>query len=106
MVVLRELEIYFSPAFFDIMVHLLIYIVDDITNLVPTFLHNMTPFERMNGVIRGYICNRTRPDGSIIQGFLTEECSFYMNYLSIKGSTGLLVNKHLGRLAGVGHKTG
>ena len=49
--ILCELEIYFPPAFFDICVHLLIHIVDDITHLGPLFQHNMMPFERMNGVI-------------------------------------------------------
>jgi hypothetical protein len=55
---LCELEMYFPPAFFDIMVHLLVHIVEDIVQLGPTFLHNMMPFERMNGVIKGYVRNR------------------------------------------------
>ena len=71
-VILCELEIYFPPAFFDVMVHLLVHIVDDIIQLGPTFLHSMMPFKRMNGVIKGYVRNRARPDGSIAQGFLTE----------------------------------
>jgi hypothetical protein len=73
-VISNELEMYFPPTFFDIMVHLLIHIMDDIIHLGPTFLHNMMAFERMNGVIKGYICNRSNLDGSIIQGFLSEEC--------------------------------
>ncbi|KAK1610052.1 hypothetical protein QYE76_033725 [Lolium multiflorum] len=52
--ILCELEIYFPPAFFDIMVHLLVHVVDDIIHLGPTFLHNMMPFERLNGVIKGF----------------------------------------------------
>ncbi|KAK1644701.1 hypothetical protein QYE76_062506 [Lolium multiflorum] len=78
-----ELEIYFPPAFFDIMVHLLVHVLDDIIHLGPTFLHNMMPFERLNGVIKGFVRNRARPDGSIAKGFLTYECiSFCQNYLS------------------------
>jgi hypothetical protein len=73
-----KLEIYFPPTFFHIMVHLLVHLVDNIIHLGPTFLHNMIPFERMNGVIKGYVCNRAHPNGNIAQGFLTEECiSFY-----------------------------
>jgi hypothetical protein len=106
-VILCELEIYFPPAFFDIMVHLLVHIVDDITDLRPTFLHNMMPFESMNGVFKGYFCNRARPDGSIVQGFLTEECiSFCTNYLHIENPFSLPINKHLGRLDGVSQNTG
>jgi hypothetical protein len=54
-VILCELEMYFPPAFFDIMVHLLVHIVEDILQLGPMFLHSMLPFERMNGVIKGYV---------------------------------------------------
>src|SRR3954470_12896557 len=107
MVILCELEIYFPPAFFDVMVHLLVHIVDDIIQLGPTFLHSMMPFERMNGVIKGYVRNRARPDGSIEQSFLTEECIYFcMNYLGIDNPVGLSVNRHLGRLAGCGHHEG
>ncbi|KAK1697602.1 hypothetical protein QYE76_014299 [Lolium multiflorum] len=63
-VILCELEMYFPPAFFDVMVHLLVHIVEDIIQLGPTFLHSMMPFERMNGVIKGYVRNRARPDGA------------------------------------------
>ena len=56
---------YFLPAFFDVMVHLCVHIVDDINDLGPTFLHIMMSFERMNGVIKGFVHNMSRPDGSI-----------------------------------------
>jgi hypothetical protein len=107
-VILNELEIYFPPAFFDVMVHLCVHIVDDIIDLRPSFLHNMMPFERMNGAIKGFVRNMSRPDGSIIQGYLTKECiSFYENYLyGGEQVVGLPVNKHLGRLGGEGHTNG
>ncbi|KAK1670025.1 hypothetical protein QYE76_058184 [Lolium multiflorum] len=106
--ILCELEIYFPPAFFDIMVHLLVHVVDDIIHLGPTFLHNMMPFERLNGVIKGFVRNRARPDGSIAKGFLTYECiSFCQNYLSTENEdVGLPTRKHVGRLAGFGHREG
>ena len=50
-VILCELEIYFPPAFFDMMVHLLVHVVDDIVQLGPSFLHCMLPFERINSDI-------------------------------------------------------
>jgi hypothetical protein len=56
---------YLPPAFFDIMFHLLVHIMEDIIHLRPAFLHNKMPFERMNGVIKGYVRNRARPDRSI-----------------------------------------
>ena len=84
MVILCELEMYFPPAFFEVMVHLLVHIVEDIIQVGPTFLHSMMPFERMNGVIKGYVRNMSRPEGSIARGFLTEGCiSYCTNYLGI-----------------------
>src|SRR4051812_35221304 len=63
-VILCELEVYFPPAFFDIMVHLLVHVVEDIVQLGPMFLRSMMAFERMNGHIKGYVRNRSRPQGS------------------------------------------
>jgi len=107
-VILCELEMYFPPAFFDVMVHLCVHIVDDIIDLGPTFLHNMMPFERMNGFLKGYVRNISHPDASIVQGYLTHECiSFCESYLGVENPVvGLPVKKHLGRLEGVGHITG
>ena len=84
-VILCELEIYFSPAFFDIMVHLLVHVVDDIIHLGPTFLHNMMPFETMNGVIKGFVRNRCRPDGSIAKGFSDLRVHLLLSELSNRG---------------------
>ena len=106
-VILCELEVYFPPAFFDIMVHLLVHVVEDIVQLGPMFLRSMMAFERMNGHIKGYVRNRSRPDGSIAKGFLAEECiSFCTNYLDIENPVGLPVNRHLGKLDGSGHREG
>ena len=69
----------------------------------------MMPFERMNGVIKGFVRNMSQPDGSIAQGYLTKECiSFSESYLVGTGDpvVGLPVNKHCGRLEGEGHTNG
>ena len=104
MLILCELEIYFPRAFFDIMVHLLIHVMEDIIQLGRAFLRRMMPFERMNGHIKRYVRNRSRPDGSIAKGFLAEECiSFYTNYLNTENHVGLPINRLFGRLHGCGH---
>ena len=107
-VILCELEIYFPPAFFDICLHLLLHVVDDIRQLGPTFMHYMMPFERMNGVMKGYVRNRAALDASMAKGFLTYECiSFCQSYLSTENQdVGLPTRTHLGRLTGFGHREG
>ena len=68
----------------------------------------MMPFERQNGVMKGYVRNRAHPDASMVKGFLTYECiSFCQNYLSTENQdVGLPTRKHLGRLDGYGHREG
>ena len=81
--------------------------MEDIIQLGPTFLRSMMPFERMNGVIKGFVRNMSCPDGSIAQGYLTKECiSFCESYLTKDRVVGLPVNKHCGRLEGEGHTNG
>ena len=65
-VILCELEMYFPPSFFDIMVHLMVHIVDEIQDLGPAFLHDMYALERFNGVVKQFVRNRSQPDGSIV----------------------------------------
>jgi hypothetical protein len=108
--ILCELEIYFPPAFHDIMVHLLDHVVDDVIHLGPPFLHNIMLFERLKGVLKGYVRNRARPDGSIAKGFLSYECiSFYQNYLQNEDEDvpiGLPIRRHFGTIHGFGHRDG
>jgi hypothetical protein len=56
---------YFPPAFFDVMVHLLVHIVDDIVHLGPPFLHNMMAFEKMNGVIKGFLLSHLQKEEKV-----------------------------------------
>jgi hypothetical protein len=53
--------------------HLLVHLVKEITIPRPIFLHNMWPFERFMSVLKKYILNRARPEGSIAKGYVTEE---------------------------------
>ena len=50
----------------------------------------------------------SRPEGSIVQGYLTHECvSFCENYISVGDPVvGLPVKKHDGKLEGDGHNNG
>ena len=98
---------YFPPSFFDIMVHLMVHIVPEIQDLGPAFLHEMYALERFNGVVKRFVRNRSQPDGSIIQGYLTEECiDFCTDFMAVEKPIGVAVSKHKGRLGGRGHRRG
>src|SRR5438132_7003433 len=77
------LEMVFPLSLFDMMVHLLGHIVDEIKILGPEFLHQMYPFERYMAVLKRYVRNRTNPEGCMIKGYHTEEvvgsCTDYID---------------------------
>src|SRR3954463_15899069 len=70
---LVSFELVFPPSFFNIMTHLLVHLVEEITIIGPVFLHNMSPFERLMVVLKKYVHNRARLEGSISKGYGTEE---------------------------------
>ncbi|GJX10989.1 putative polyprotein, partial [Tanacetum coccineum] len=100
---LCELEMYFPPSFFDVMVHLVSHIVREIKACGPAFLRDMYPFERYMGFLKGYVRNRSRPEGSIIQGYASEEVvQFCTNYMEGVTNIGIPQSRHAGRLDGKG----
>jgi hypothetical protein len=81
-VTMCQLEMCFPPSFFDTMEHYMIHLVDQIFVLGPMYIHYMYPYERHMVVMKGYVCNRAHPEGSMIEGYTTEEviecCIDYM----------------------------
>ena len=61
---LVSFELVFPPSLFNIMTHILVHLVDEIVILDPVFLDNMFPFERFMGVLKKYVHNRARLEGS------------------------------------------
>ncbi|GJR46495.1 uncharacterized protein Tco_1314598 [Tanacetum coccineum] len=68
----------------------------------PPSLRNMYPFERYMGYLKGYVRNRSRPEGSIVKGYAAEEViEFGTNYLRDVRNVGIPQSRHKGRLGGV-----
>ena len=98
-----QLEMYFPHSFFDVMVHLVSHIVGEIKSCGPVFLRYMYPFERYMGFLKGYVRIRYRPEGSIVEGYASEEVvQFCTNYLDDVPDIGLPQPRHEGRLDGTG----
>jgi hypothetical protein len=64
---------YFPPVFFDISVHFTTHLIKEIKLLGLVFLHQMYAYERFNGILKSFIRNRAYPEGSMVQGYCTEE---------------------------------
>jgi hypothetical protein len=67
------LEMCFPHSFFDTQQHLIIHLADQILTLGSLYLHSMFPYERYLPVLKSYVCNRAHPEGSIMEGYPTEE---------------------------------
>ena len=92
-------KLVFPPSFFNIMTHVLVHLVDEIAVLGPVFLQNMFPFERFMGVLKKYVCNRARPEGSISTGHQTEEViGFCVDFIPDLKKIGLPQSRYEGRL--------
>jgi hypothetical protein len=90
---------YFPPAFFDISVHFTIHLIKDIKLLGPVFLHQMYAYERFNGILKSFVRNRAYPEGSMVQGYYTEEAvEWVLNYADPSNSIGVPKSRHEGRL--------
>jgi hypothetical protein len=70
---LDSFELIFLPSFFNIMIHILVHLVKEIDILGTVYLHNMFPFKRFMVVLKKYVRNHARSEGSIASGYGTEE---------------------------------
>ncbi|KAL0556778.1 hypothetical protein IC582_005294 [Cucumis melo] len=83
---LCNLEKYFPPSFFTIMVHL----VRELKLCGPVYLRWMYPFERYMKVLKSFVCNRNRPKGCIAEAQVCEEAiQFCLDFLSGLNPIGL-----------------
>jgi hypothetical protein len=71
------LEMCFPPSFFDMQQQLMIHLVDQKHTLGSLYLHSMFSYERYLADLKSYVWNRAHSEGSIIEGYTTEEVVEY-----------------------------
>ena len=72
----------FPPAFFDVMIHLPVHLVEEIKFGGPVQYIWMYFVERYLGKLKSYVRNRSNPEASIAEGYMMEEClTFISRYL-------------------------
>ncbi|XP_047309914.1 uncharacterized protein LOC124913370 [Impatiens glandulifera] len=81
-VILCHLEKIFLPSFFTVMVHLVVHLADEVELAGPVFFRWMYPIERYLGKLKSYVRNQARPEGSIAEAYIADEClTFCARYL-------------------------
>lgn len=78
------LEKVFPPAFFDVMVHLTIHLVEELFICGPVHVRWMYPYERYFKKLKGYVRNLAKPEGCMAKGYEVDEtCGFVTEYLGV-----------------------
>lgn len=77
------MEICMPPAFFDLMEHVTIHLVDELSICGPVGGRWLYPLERYMGVLKGWVRNKARPEASIASGYISNEAlGFCTEYFS------------------------
>ncbi|KAL5563440.1 hypothetical protein UlMin_033187 [Ulmus minor] len=81
--ILCKLERIFPPAFFDIMIHLVLHLPEEAILGGPVHMRWMYPFKRYLKRLKDYVRNAAKPEGSIAEGYVVDEaltfCSRYFD---------------------------
>lgn len=81
--ILCQLVTIFPHAFFDIMVHLPVHFCKELEFGGPVHLRWMFRIERYLARLKGYVRNRSKPEGCMDEGYFVEEClTFCLRFLS------------------------
>lgn len=83
--ILCKLERIFPPAFFDVMVHLALHLPREAMLAGPVQYRWMYPIERFLGTLKGYVSNKARPEGSIAEAYIVQECLTFCSMYLKKG---------------------
>jgi len=78
-IIVCKLEKIFPPAFFDVMLHLSIHLPEEALLRGPVQYGWMYPIERRLYTLKRYVRNRARPEGSIAEAYIADECLTFLS---------------------------
>jgi hypothetical protein len=94
------LEMYFPPTFSDISVHFTTHLMKEIKLLDLVFVHQLYAYEGFNDIHKSFR-NQAYPDGSMVQGYYTEEAvEWALNYADSSNPISVPKSHQEGRLIG------
>nr|GEY36120.1 hypothetical protein [Tanacetum cinerariifolium] len=87
--IMCNLEPIYPPAFFDIMIHLVIHLHLEALEGGPIHSRWMYPFERFMKKLKNYVQNKAKPKGSIKEGYVVEEALTFNKDQDVSASSEL-----------------
>ncbi|XP_071728157.1 uncharacterized protein [Rutidosis leptorrhynchoides] len=66
-------ELIYPPAFFDIMIHLVMHLPEEAIYGGPVYMRWMYPIERYMKKLKNYVRNKAKPEGCIVEGYVADE---------------------------------
>ena len=100
--ILCQLENIFPNSFFDIMVHLPVHLCKEIEYGGPVHQRWMYSIERYLAVLKKYVRNKSKPEGSIAEGYLADECLTFCARFLNDGEKAVNLDTHDGYCIGSG----
>jgi hypothetical protein len=83
----------------------MIHLADQVFILSPMYMHHMYLYEHHMVVMKSYVRNRAHPQGSMIDGYITEEViECCLDYIKDGKPIGVPISRHYGRLSRKGTK--
>src|SRR5450759_4903892 len=79
--VLCYLEKVLPLSFFDIQIHLLVHLVEEIELCGPVHARWMHWLERYMCTLKNNVRQRAYPEGSIVEGYMASEAMFYCSHI-------------------------
>ncbi|KAM3359779.1 hypothetical protein P3S68_019490 [Capsicum galapagoense] len=74
-------QILFPPLFFTVIIHLIIYLIDEVKKGGPVHYRWMYFVERLLGHFKSLVGNKSQPEGSIAESYIVEEAlTLYSRY--------------------------
>jgi hypothetical protein len=84
---LCDLEMLFPTAFFNVMTHLTLHLVDEVQQYGPLSARTCYPQEQFIKLLKGYVQNRHTPEASMALGSVADETLGYLTEYTTLYST-------------------
>ena len=76
------MAVYFLPSFFDVLIHLIFHLVEELDICGPMAVRWMYPIEHFMKTLKKYVKNTTRLEACIAHRYLLDEClGFITEYM-------------------------